>query len=76
MAYRKIVFACIFPASLGVLVLGTKIRRENELNEYKKLHDAMETAWWNTKPYMDNCGNCQQYALLRPQDSGMYCEKC
>jgi len=49
---------------------------KEKIEELRKVMDAMETAWWNTKPYMGNCGNCQKYAMLRPQDAGMFCYDC
>lgn len=48
----------------------------NDYNDTKKLMDTLEKSWWATEPYMGNCGNCQKYAMLRPQDAGMFCYDC
>lgn len=42
----------------------------------KKMSDELENSWWSQKPYMSHCGNCMKYAMLRPQDAGMFCYDC
>lgn len=42
----------------------------------KKLSKELDKKWHSTKPYMGHCGNCQKYAMLMPQDAGMFCSDC
>ena len=50
--------------------------QDTTYDECKKLSDEFEKNWWSTKPYMGNCGNCQKYGMIRPQDAGMFCYDC
>jgi len=50
--------------------------KKPSLNEVGKMLDDLDDMWWDTKPHMGYCGNCQKYDMLRPQDAGMFCYNC
>lgn len=51
-------------------------KKEPTHEDVKKLLDDLDKQWWSTPPHMGNCGNCMKYAMLRPQDAGMFCYDC
>ena len=70
-----LILGCTASLSLGVGLFAGNQETKKE-SEFRKLSAELDKTWWSTKPHMGNCGNCQDYAMIRPQDSGMYCEKC
>lgn len=55
---------------------NTPSQNDPKAEDVRKLLDDLDKMWWSTKPYEGYCGNCQRYAMLRPQDAGMFCDQC